>query len=64
MVLYIKYVGKFLNECLRMWPPATGILLRVTKNDMELGPYRVPGGMLVGTSIVGLMHNPKYYKNP
>jgi len=31
---------------------------------MQLGPYKIPKGMLVGTNMIGLMHNPKYYKNP
>lgn len=57
-------MNKFLDECLRMWPPAVGILLRVAKEDMKLGPYQIPKDTLVGTNIVGLMHNPLYYKNP
>ncbi len=47
-----------------MWPPAVGILLREAKRDMTLGPYQISKGMLVGTNIVGLMHNTKYYNNP
>lgn len=47
-----------------MWPPATGILARVTREDTQIGPYKIPGGTLVGTNIIGLMHNPKYYENP
>lgn len=47
-----------------MWPPAVGILLRIAKFDMNLGPYQIPQGTLVGTNIIGLMHNPKYYNNP
>jgi len=47
-----------------MWPPATGILARMTREDTQIGPYKIPGGMLVGTNIIGLMHNPKYYENP
>jgi cytochrome P450 len=47
-----------------MWSPAVGILLRVAQRDVNLGPFQIPKGMLVGTNIIGLMHNPKYYKNP
>ena len=57
-------MGKFLDECLRMWVPTVGILLRIAKQDIKLGPYEIPKGMLVGTNILGLMHNPKYYSNP
>jgi cytochrome P450 len=60
----LEYTGYFLDECLRMWPPATGILARVTREDVKIGPYNVPKGMLIGTNIIGLMHNPKYYENP
>lgn len=47
-----------------MWPPAVGVLLRVAKNDINLGPYQIPKDTVVGTNIIGLMHNPKYYKDP
>lgn len=57
-------MAKFLDECLRMWPPTVGVLLRVAKNDMQIGPYKVPKGMLVGTNLIGVLNNPKYYENP
>lgn len=60
----LEYMGKYLDECLRMWPPAVGILLRVARRDLVLGPYNIPKDTLVGTNIIGLMYNPKYYKNP
>ena len=47
-----------------MWTPAVGILLRVAQRDLNLGPFQIPKGMLVGTNIIGLMHNPKYYNRP
>lgn len=47
-----------------MWAPATGILARQTKKDVQIGPFSLPEGSLVGTNIIGLMHNPKYYDNP
>jgi cytochrome P450 len=50
-------MGKFLDECLRMWPPAVGILCRVAREDVKIGPFDIPKGMLVGTNIIGLMHN-------
>ena len=49
---------------LRMWPPAVGILTRETVRDVQLGPYHLKKGSLVGTNLLGLMHNPKYYRNP
>lgn len=60
----LDFTGKFLDECLRMWPPAVGILVRVARQDLQIGPYQIPKGMCVGTNIIGLMHNEKYYQNP
>lgn len=54
----------FLKECLRMWPPAVGILTRMTTKDVQLGPYTVKKGNLVGANLIGLMNNPKYYDKP
>lgn len=60
----MDFFSKFLDEVLRMWPPAVGVLIRVAQADMELGPYKIRKGMLVGTNFIGVMHNPKYYENP
>ena len=57
-------MGKFMDECLRMWPPTTGILARVTREDTQIGPYKVPKDICVGVNIIGLMHNPKFYTEP
>ena len=47
-----------------MWPPATGLLTRVAKEDVKIGPYLIPKGTLTGISLIGLMYNPKYYEQP
>jgi cytochrome P450 len=47
-----------------MWPPAVGMLPRVAQHDLNLGPYQIPKGMLIGGNIIGLMHNPNYYIKP
>ena len=60
----MEFTGYFIDEVLRMWPPATGTLARIAKEDIKIGPFSIPKGMLVGTNILGLMHNPKYYDKP
>jgi len=40
-----------------MWPPAVGILARVTVDQTTIGPYTLPKDMAIGTNIIGLMHN-------
>jgi cytochrome P450 len=47
-----------------MWPPATGTLARVAKEDTKIGPFNITKDMVVGVNILGLMHNPKYYDHP
>lgn len=60
----LEFTGKFMDECLRMWPPAVGILFRMTREDVKIGPYELPKGHILGTSIVALCNNPKYYDHP
>lgn len=46
-----------------MWPPAVGVLNRVTIEQTTIGPYKLPKGINIGTNIIGLMYNEKYYAN-
>lgn len=57
-------MSKFLDECLRMWAPAVGVLARLTRQEMTLGPYTLPADFNVGTNLLGLGYNPRFYKNP
>lgn len=60
----MEFTGFFIDEVLRMWPPATGTLARLPKEEMKIGPYTVNKDTIIGINILGLMHNPKYYKDP
>jgi cytochrome P450 len=60
----MEFTGYFIDEILRMWPPATGTLARVAKEDVKIGDFNIPKDTIVGTNILGLMHNPKYYDKP
>ncbi|MGC5258080.1 cytochrome P450 [Gordonia sp. DT218] len=42
-VVKSRQIRAYLNECLRLWPPAPGFF-RVARTDQELGGYRVPSG--------------------
>lgn len=57
-------MGKFLDECLRMWSPVPAALNRVTQKEMTIGPYKLPANFNVGVSLLSLSHNPKFYLNP
>jgi cytochrome P450 len=60
----MQFTEYFIDEVLRMWPPATGTLARVAKEDIKIGPFNITKDMVVGCNILGLMHNPKYYDHP
>jgi cytochrome P450 len=60
----MEFTDHFIDEVLRMWPPATGNLARVAKVDLQIGPFSIKKGSLMGSNILGLMQNPKYYEDP
>lgn len=60
----MEYTSKFLDECLRMWAPAVGVLSRLTREETTIGPYKLPPDFNVGTNILGLGYNTRFYTNP
>ena len=60
----MEFTEHFIDEVLRMWPPRPQHLERIAKVDVQIGPYKIPKGTLVGSSLVACMNNPKYYENP
>jgi cytochrome P450 len=57
-------MGWFLDECLRVWTPTVGVLNRLTTEEMQIGPYKLPKDFNVGTNILGLKYNTKFYDEP
>jgi cytochrome P450 len=47
-----------------MWPPGVGLLARMATEDLSIGPYKIKKGDCLGTNFIGLMSNPKYFKEP
>lgn len=47
-----------------MWAPAVGVLSRLTREETTIGPYKLPADFNVGTNILGLGYNTKFYMNP
>ncbi|MEV6101338.1 cytochrome P450 [Nocardia sp. NPDC051981] len=45
-VVKMRFTRQFLNECLRLWPPAPGYF-RIARTDQNLGGYRIPAGRAV-----------------
>ncbi|WP_343287350.1 cytochrome P450 [Gordonia sp. SID5947] len=42
-VVKSRQIRDYLNECLRLWPPAPGFF-RVARTDQDLGGYHIPAG--------------------
>lgn len=60
----MEFTGHFIDEVLRMWPPIAQPLERVAMVDVQIGPYKIQKGDIIGTSILACAHNPKYFENP
>jgi len=59
-----KYINQIMKESMRLFPPATGVTPRKTTTDVDLGPYHIPKGSLVGMDIYGIHHNPANWVDP
>ncbi|EPE02891.1 benzoate 4-monooxygenase cytochrome p450 [Ophiostoma piceae UAMH 11346] len=51
------YLQAVIREGLRMWPPATGLLPKVSKTDDEICGYRIPAGTSVAWAPWPVMRN-------
>lgn len=59
----MEYLGAFLQEVLRLYPPA-GYIPRVNRFKETLGGVQVPAGTRIGLSPHLLHRHPKYWDDP
>lgn len=59
----MKYLDNVIKETLRIYPPAL-IISRTSNESTTIKDYPIPMGANFFINIVGLHHNPKYWKNP
>ncbi|KAM7305459.1 cytochrome P450 4V2 [Ixodes scapularis] len=59
----MKYLECCLKESLRLYP-AFPLIGRVLDEDLILGGYKVPEGVMCFISLYSLHRNPKYFKDP
>lgn len=59
----LTYTEQVIKEALRMYPPAF-ILPRSTREEISVGPYRIPKGSDVIIWIYIVHHDPRWYPNP
>uniref|UniRef100_A0A0G4GXH5 NADPH--hemoprotein reductase n=1 Tax=Chromera velia CCMP2878 TaxID=1169474 RepID=A0A0G4GXH5_9ALVE len=61
----LDYCTQAIKENLRLFPPASAFIKSSPRDrDVTLGPYKIPKGSDILTSIWGLHHNPRVWKNP
>lgn len=56
-VIKMRFTRQFLNECLRLWPPAPGYF-RIARTDQNLGGYLVPAGRAVFVLALAAQRDP------
>ncbi|WP_201390322.1 cytochrome P450 [Ktedonobacter sp. SOSP1-85] len=57
------YTSMFINECLRLWPPAP-FTNRVVMQETELRGYTLPAGSTCFVCAYSMHHHPTYYPDP
>ncbi len=60
----MNFMTAFLNEVLRMYPPAPSILMRTANCDHYIGKMFVRKGYIVNTFFLANNYCPKYFKDP
>lgn len=59
----LPYTLQVLKEALRLYPPAHAVAREVAR-PLELGPYYLPAGVILGISMYVLHRNPTYFPDP
>jgi cytochrome P450 len=59
----LEYLGRFLDETLRLYPPVWAVAREALEDD-QIGGYRIEKGAGVGIAIYNLHRNPKYWDKP
>lgn len=60
----LNKLAAFIQEVLRLAPPAQGLLNRVTTEAFTIGNIYIPKNSEVGINIYICNMNPKNYENP
>ncbi|MEV5650544.1 cytochrome P450 [Nocardia sp. NPDC052254] len=59
-VTKMRFTRQFLNECLRLCPPAPGYF-RIARTDQNLGGYRIPAGRAVFVLALAAQRDPEVW---
>ncbi|EAR86757.2 cytochrome P450 family monooxygenase (macronuclear) [Tetrahymena thermophila SB210] len=59
----LDLINSILKESLRLLPPASGVLPRISNRDIKIGQFEVKKGDLVNTHFIYHQSNPEVYEN-
>ncbi|XP_078001010.1 cytochrome P450 3A29-like [Glandiceps talaboti] len=59
----MPYLDMVISETLRMYPPA-GRFDRVCNEDVNIGGFNIPDGMVINVAVYAIHHNPEIYPEP
>jgi cytochrome P450 len=57
------FLTAFIKECLRQYPPAPIVFLRVANVDHNLADIKIKAGTVVTVAFNNIQNNPKYFLN-
>jgi cytochrome P450 len=63
-VARLPYLGKFIKETMRLYPPAPGVFMRRATQDVQIGQYLVPRGALVSVCSLVPHYDARWFADP
>ena len=63
-VARLPYLGKFIKETMRLFPPAPGVFMRRATQDVQIGKWKVPKGALVSVCSLVPHYDARWFSDP
>lgn len=60
----LPYMGKFIKETMRLYPPAPGVFMRRALEDVQVGEWLVPKGALVSVCSLVPHYDARWFAEP
>jgi cytochrome P450 len=63
-VARLPYLGKFIKETMRLFPPAPGVFMRRATENVQIGQWQVPKGALVSVCSLVPHYDARWFPDP